>query len=47
MNRTSIQEWLALPEETRKNIFAQTAFQKKIPEQAFCRKLNIVNRNKE
>ncbi len=34
MNRPSIQEWLALPEETRKNIFAQTAFQKKLSEQA-------------
>ena len=34
MSKTPIQEWLALPEETRKNIFAQAAIQKKLSEQA-------------
>jgi len=34
MSNTSIQEWLALPDETRRNIFAQVAIQKKLPEQA-------------
>lgn len=34
MSEASIKEWLALPEETRRNIFEQVAIQKRLPQQA-------------